>query len=258
MKTFFIITLFIPLLSNAQGLGEIDAEIMEFMQLHANDDTASTVIGTVGNGSLKHGKLIPFQGPNFKYFDRDSYLAGRAFTMDKVKNTLIASYDSLYNLIPNRMFRIMECSNKEGGELFPHKSHQNGMSIDLMMPLIQNDQPYYLLDDLGAKHYGLDFDDEGKYLGDKSVMIDFNLVAKQILIINHYAKLNGISLTKVIIKIELKDELYASEYGQILKASGIYVVHGLSPIINDLHDDHFHLDFGFPYPKTEREKRVNE
>jgi len=50
-------------------------------------------------------------------------------------------------------------------------------------------------------------------------------------------------IAKVIIKIEYKDELFATEYGQKLKKSGIYIVKGLTKLINALHDEHYHIDF---------------
>ena len=50
-------------------------------------------------------------------------------------------------------------------------------------------------------------------------------------------------IQKVIIKVELKDELFEGEYGKKLKESGIYIVKSLSPTINALHDDHYHVDF---------------
>lgn len=229
---------------------QLDEEILTFMQLHENDDTASIAIGSVGNGRLEHGKLMPYKGNNFIYFDRESYLEGRAFLHGDVRATLIKMYDSLHTAIPNRYFTLMECSHQDGGELFPHKTHQNGLSVDFMMPLRRNGKAFYELDTLGAKHYALNFDDNGNYTNDPSVSIDFNLVAFQILLMDKLAKERGMHVQKVIVKIELKDELFESEYGKILKESDIYIVQGLTPLINALHDDHFHIDFGFVFPST--------
>lgn len=228
----------------------VDYEIMEYMQMKALDDTASVAVGTVSSGSLEHGKLVPYKGKNFMYFDRESYLEGRAFLHGDVLTSVLGSYDSLARINPNRFFNIMECANEEGGELFPHRTHQNGMSVDFMMPLVKDGKPYYGLDTMGIKHYALHFDDDGHYSRDPSIAIDFNLVARQILLLDHFARRNGLNIFKVIIKIEFKDELFATEYGKILEQSDIYVVQGLSPLINDLHDDHFHIDFGFTYTKT--------
>lgn len=245
-----LLLLNIPTFLNAQERLRVDYEIMEYMQLKSNDDTVSAAVGTVGNGTLKHAKLMPYKGKNFIYFDRDSYLAGRGFLHGSVRNSVLTTYDSLSRALPHRYFNIMECSNEHGGEMFPHKTHQNGMSIDFMMPLIKNNKPYYALDTIGAAHYALNFDDDGKYTRDPSVSIDFNLVARKILLLDYFARQNGLNIFKVIIKIELKDELFATEYGKLLKASDIYVVQGLSPLINALHDDHFHIDFGHTYNKT--------
>jgi penicillin-insensitive murein endopeptidase len=250
MGLCFLLMLCAPTFSNAQDRLRVDYEIMEYMQLKSNNDTVSAAIGTVGNGTLKHAKLMPYKGENFIYFDRDSYLAGRAFLHGSVRNSVLTTYDSLHKALPHRYFNIMECSNENGGEMFPHKTHQNGMSIDFMMPLLKDDKPYYALDTIGTEHYMLSFDDDGEYSRDSTVSIDFNLVARQILLLDYFARQSGLNIFKVIIKIELKDELFATEYGKLLKASDIYVVQGLSPLINSLHDEHFHIDFGFTYNKT--------
>ncbi|NOQ73002.1 MAG: hypothetical protein GQ574_13415 [Crocinitomix sp.] len=250
MSLSLLLLIFVPTLLSAQERLRVDYEIMEYMQLKANDDTVSAAIGTVGNGTLQHAKLMPYKGKNFIYFDRESYLAGRGFLHGSVRKSVLTTYDSLSRSLPHRYFNIMECSNEDGGEMFPHKTHQTGMSIDFMMPLLKDNKPYYGLDTIGAAHYMLNFDDDGKYSRDPSISIDFNLVARKILLLDYFARQNGLNIFKVIIKIELKDELFATEYGKILKASEIYVVQGLSPLINALHDDHFHIDLGFTYNKT--------
>ncbi len=138
----------------------------------------------------------------------------------------------------------METANQKGGNLYPHRTHQNGLSIDFMMPLIKDNKPYYKLDSLGTRHYLLAFNDKGEYSTDTSIKVDFNLIAQHILILNEKAKKEDLKVKKVIIKIEFKDELFATEYGKKLKKSGIYVVRGLPKMINALHDEHYHIDFG--------------
>jgi penicillin-insensitive murein endopeptidase len=128
--------------------------------------------------------------------------------------------------------------------MLPHRTHRNGLSIDFMMPKLQNGKPYYGLDDLGAGHYALTFNDEGKYEKDKSISIDFELIARHLLILDAKSRKQGIKITKVIIKMEMKDELYAGAYGKQLKTSGIYVTRNLTPGVNAMHDEHYHVDFG--------------
>lgn len=218
-------------------------EVSEYYLKHKGDETPSISKGTVSNGKLINGKLFPFYGPNYSYFDVQSYLAGRGFIHSSIKEIVLASYKKLEVEKPNRHFYIMECANEHGGKIYPHRTHQNGTSVDFMMPKLKNGKPYTELDKLGADHYWLSFNNDGKYSEDQSIEIDFNLIARHILSLNDIAKEHGFKVSKVIIKIEFKDELFKSEYGKLLKSSGIYVVQNLSPLINSLHDEHYHLDF---------------
>lgn len=200
--------------------------------------------GSVGNGSLTNGKLFPFTGANYQYFDTLSYINGRAFLHNRILATVLETYDSLAVRQPDRQFRVMECSNEHGGELYPHRTHQNGLSVDFMMPLIKNGEPYYELDDLGKEHYFLHFNNNGEYAEDTEIAIDFDLVALHLLLLDQQAKTHGFRITKVIINTHLKDELFSTPFGQQLQSSNIYVVQRLSHLINALHDDHYHVDFG--------------
>ena len=215
----------------------------DFFSKNVQDSLPSNSIGSVSNGSLRNGTLIPFEGNNYRYFDSTSYLAGRCFMHQSVAKTVLDAYSALEKSAPNRIFGIMECSNKHGGKLEPHRTHQNGLSIDFMTPLIRNDSAYYGLDFLGGPHYLLEFNDDGAYAKDSTVSIDFDAIALHLLTLQKEAKKHGISIEKVIFKMELKDELYASLYGEELRKSGIYITKNLTPLINSLHDDHYHVDF---------------
>lgn len=218
-------------------------QIDKYYQQNKGNIKRSQSVGTVSNGKLINGKLMLFSGSNFCYFDTSSYLAGRAFVHEKVKNTILNTYQAYKKINPNRKFCLMECSNEHGGKLFPHHTHQNGLSVDFMMSLKQYKLPYYDLDNLGKDHYLLEFDNEGRYIKDKSIEIDFELVAQYILTLQEKARDEGLKVKKVIIKIELKDELFRGYFGKKLQKSGIYIVQSLTPLINSLHDDHFHIDF---------------
>ncbi|PIE87074.1 MAG: hypothetical protein CSA03_02355 [Bacteroidetes bacterium] len=229
--------------TNPEAETEVLSEVEKHYQLNDTVHEASISKGSVSKGELIHGRIVPFSGKNFHYFDTTSYLADRGFTHQKVLETVLTAYEALDSLLPNRHFCLMECSHKHGGKLFPHRTHQNGLSVDFMMPKLKNGEAYYGLDDLGAQHYMLTFDKNGVYSDDTSVELDFNTIALHILQLQSAAKQNGLSIEKVIINTDLKDELFATENGKKLKASGIYVVRNLTPLINSLHDDHFHVDF---------------
>lgn len=210
---------------------------------HANDSLPSISHGTVSNGSIENATLIPYEGSNYCYFDRTSYLGGRAFTNSKVAQCVVETYRALESQGVTRKFKVMEFSKKEGGKIFPHRTHQNGMSVDFMMPLMKDGKPYYGLDEKGASHYLLEFDRNGAYSEDPSITIDFDMVAQHLLTLDKEARKQGLKIHKVIFNTSLKDELYASSHGQKLLSSGIYVTRNLEKLINDLHDDHYHVDF---------------
>jgi len=228
------------------GMGISKDEKQKIEQYYsANNGIVNTSksTGTVSNGGLAFGKLIPFFGDNYTYFDQQSYLAGRAFTSDAVKQVILDSYLVLQERRPNYHFRVMELSNKLGGKMTPHITHQNGMSVDFMMPKLMNNKPYVGLDNLGINHYWLAFNDQGQYKKDTSISVDFNLIAQHILILQEQAGKQGMKISKVIKKVEYKDKLFDTFFGKKLKESGIYIVKNLSDFINALHDDHYHIDF---------------
>lgn len=216
---------------------------LKYYENNSNVIDDSQNIGSVSNGKLINGKLVPFYGENYAYFDSKSYLEHRAYTTDEVLSTILSSYKDMELISKDRFFYLMELSNKDGGKIWPHRTHQNGLSADFMMPMLRNSTPYCGLDTLGIDHYWLRFNNSGEYSEDKSVKVDFELIAKHILNLDKNARKNGMKISKVIIKIEYKDELFSGEAGQKLKNSGIYVVRNLSKLINDIHDDHYHVDF---------------
>lgn len=217
--------------------------IQQYYDANKGDSLPSIVHGTEGAGSLEHGKLFPFSGSNFRYFDSTSYFWGHAFMSDKMLKTILASYKELETTVPGREFTCMESGLKNGGPIPGHKTHQCGLSVDLMVPLMKDSVVYYGLDTIGGAHYGLEFDDKGRWLQDSTVAIDFNLIGIQILSLDKQARLNGLHVKKVILKLELKDNFYATKAGRKVKAKGIYLAMNLPEAVNKQHDDHFHVDF---------------
>ncbi len=217
--------------------------IADYMAQFPDDGIESKAVGKVGDGRLEYGKLMPFAGPNFKYFDTSSYLMGRAFLHSKVKRAVLEGYKGCEQKLSERHFRLMECAGEHGGNLFPHRTHQTGMSVDFMVPLQKEGKPFTKLDDYGKAHYFLSFDSHGRWSQDASVEIDFETMAKHLLVLDESAKRQGLRIKKVLLKTELKDELFATPSGKELQRRGIYFARYFEPLINNLHDDHYHVDF---------------
>ena len=97
--------------------------------------------GKVNNGSLINGRKFPYKGENYKYFSPLSYsLLNRAWVHAKVLDISLQSYKICEEKFPNRQFLLMECSEKKGGKMRPHRTHQNGTSIDFGTPLLKNNE----------------------------------------------------------------------------------------------------------------------
>lgn len=204
----------------------------------------SQSIGSVSNGKLINGFKVPRKGKNFRYFSViDYYLLGRCYVHSDIYRIVIESYCELEELYPDYIFRVMECSKKNGGKVFPHRTHQNGTSIDFMTPLMKDKREQIWFDKAGIWRYLMNFDQTGTCKLNKKVKIDFEKLARHILVLESVARQNGYRLRKVILETNLKDELFKTKSGKELKSSGIYFVKNLPPKINVLHDDHFHVDF---------------
>jgi penicillin-insensitive murein endopeptidase len=112
-----------------------------------------------------------------------------------------------------------------------------------MTPLLKDGKPYTGFDYTGAMHYLMDFDANGRYNEDPTVTIDFDAMAIHLLAVIEEAPKQGLQVEKIIWKMQLRDELFATENGKKLRAKGVYITTHLSPLINALHDDHYHVDF---------------
>jgi len=211
--------------------------------LHKNEGN-SKAIGSPGNGGLENPYLMPYSGENFRYFSPLSYyILDDAYLHSKVHATLLAAYEECEKTCEGTKFRVMECANKDGGKMWLHRTHQNGMSVDFMVPKKRGKKQAKWLDRLGLWHYLLEFMDGGASKLDKNIKIDFETMGKHILDLDQAAHKNGLRVNKVILKIELKDDFYATESGKKVKQKGIYFARSLSDRINKVHDDHYHIDF---------------
>lgn len=214
-----------------------------FAQLMHRNTGESLSVGDYNKGSLQNGYLLPRTGKNFQCYSWISYyLLGREYTNSRVYRTVLAAYQAMEERCPGRTFIYMESARRKGGRPFPHRTHQNGLSIDFMSPLVWHDRPKYY-NGLGLFRYLLNFDATGKSTLNSAVTIDFEVLATHLLLLEKHARKNGLIISKIILKIELKDELFATESGKKLKASGIYFAQNLTPVLNEAHDDHYHVDF---------------
>ena len=130
--------------------------------LHKNKGDSES-LGTVSNGQLVNGYKFPYKSQNFKYFSFfDYFFLGRCYIHSSIYKIVIDSYKELQIDYPEYTFKIMECSKRKGGRLFPHRTHQNGTSIDFMTPLKKGNKTIKRFDKIGMWRYLMKFDSEGK------------------------------------------------------------------------------------------------
>ena len=131
---YFLILLFVAI------------SVLSFPQLAYKNTGTSQSVGSVSSGTLINAYKLPYRGENFSFFSPFSYfILGRAYVHSSVYKTLINSYKKTEKDCSGIQFKFMECSNKKGGKMYPHQTHQNGLSIDFMTPLVKNGEPHMLL-----------------------------------------------------------------------------------------------------------------
>lgn len=220
------------------------------MLCSAQSPLQSIAHGTPQKGSLEQAWRLPRKGKNYTYVSKFSYyLLRNSYTHSKVYKTILETYEKLYELHPERHYVLMECSNQKGGKMRFHRTHQNGMSVDFMSPLLKNGKPKYYKN-LGMARYLMNFDAQGRKKNNPNVCIDFNAIAEHLYYLEKTARSNGLHIKKVIFKLELKEQLLATKYGKELQKMNIYFAQRLPKIVDIMHDDHFHVDFEETFTTT--------
>ncbi len=113
----------------------------------------SRVVGSVRNRAWKTAGLSPI-GKNFRYFSQASYyLFNNGYTGSKTCRTILEAYQTCETTCPQTAFRLMECSDRYGGRLLIHRTHQNGTSADFMVPKKRGTRAGAFFDHLDYFHY---------------------------------------------------------------------------------------------------------
>lgn len=204
------------------------------------DSRPSTSIGTVSNGRLENGKRLPTSGPNFVAYSRLGALLGRNSVNSSVRDAVVDAYGALEGSAPGWFFTYGETGWPSGGRFRPHRSHQNGTSVDFMMPVRSSASgqpvrfPAALFNKVG---YGLDFDQRGIYADYK---IDFEIIARHLVALEGASRHHGLAITKVILAPEYLKLLWATPTGATLQKKLPF----MQKAAWVRHDEHYHVDFG--------------
>ena len=200
--------------------------------------TASISHGTPAGGSLENGKRLPTRGRNFTTYSRLGATLGRTAVHDKVRTAILASFDELHRTHPELTYVIGETGWVGGGAFPPHKTHQNGLSVDFMVPVRSKQGQVKVLPTTVFNKFGYDieFDERGHY---KNYDIDYEAIALHLLALDAAAKEHGISINRVIFDPELQPYLFEGNWGQEARKRLKFSTRRSWV----RHDEHYHVDF---------------
>lgn len=206
----------------------------------------SICYGETKKGKLENGVKLPLSGENFSSYSNTLWLFGRTYVHSAVKEILLDSYSKLNKEFPKKKFMYAETGLKNGGLFKPHKTHQNGLSVDLMVPILENNKksvfmPTSVFNKWG---YGIHFNKRGIY---KNYSIDFDALGELIKAIHQAAKQSNVKIWRVIFAPDLQPALYRSSQGEYIKKH-ITVPKKRSWV---RHDEHIHIDFQVPCKRLE-------
>ncbi|QDG49556.1 replication initiation protein [Persicimonas caeni] len=227
-----IIVLFVLLLLAAVHSGNDVLRLFE-------SDAPSRSAGSTSAGELVDGKRLPSHGENFVTYSRFGSLIGRTCVPDDVREVALTAYATLAADMPDTTFTYGETAwCWGGGRLRPHRTHQNGLSVDFMVPVVDEaDEPASFPAWPWTKFgYGVDFDASGK--GD-GLSIDFDALAAHLLALDDAAREHGVKIRRVIFAPDLRGELFRAKGGQEVRRR-IRFMPGKAWV---RHDEHYHVDF---------------
>lgn len=157
-----------------------------------------------------------------------------------VAATVVEAYSIVGSRHRGRQWQYGDLGLKQGGELWPHKTHQSGVLADFFFPVIDAagapaQIPISVLNDFG---YGVDFDAQGRF---EALRIDWKAMVDHWLALEAAGKGRGVAIRRIILapslqKTLLKKETRAAAFVKRFNKRRAWVVH----------DEHYHIDFSIP------------
>lgn len=202
---------------------------------------ASTCYGSAEKGRLADAVPLPDHGSNYAAYSTLGTTLGRTHVHTEVRDIVVAAYAALARDLPSTTFVYGETGWAKGGSFAPHKTHQNGTSVDFMVPVLDTSGKSVPLPTGPFNRFGYDieFDAEGRFEG---LRIDFEAIAKHLLLLDAEARKRGRSLRRVIFAPELREHL--RQTGQWPQLQRQIPFSTKRPWVR--HDEHYHVDFEIP------------
>ena len=201
----------------------------------------SQCYGTVANGRIEGSVKLPQQGPNFSAYSSLAATVGRTYVHSRVAGIIEASYKALAAAHPDKKYVYGETGWAAGGRFRPHRTHQNGLSVDFFVPVRDANGTSVPLPTRAMQRFGYDieFDAGGRY---EQYSIDFEAVAEHLYQLQAAAQARGVAIALVIFDRRDLPRLFATKRGAYLEHN-VPFMKG-KPWVR--HDEHYHVDFAVP------------
>jgi len=198
---------------------------------------ASTCFGSSGSGRIEGAVGLPLAGANFAAYSELGLKLGRTYVHAQVHDVVLGAYSTLSRSTPDVQYVYGETGLRTGGPMPPHRTHENGTSVDFMVPVRGRDGRPAQLPRTADNHYGydLEFDSAGQ-LGD--LRIDFAAIAAHLAQLDVEARRHGFGIARVILAPEYIPKVLATPVGQRIKSLAFMKTR---PWVR--HDEHYHVDF---------------
>jgi penicillin-insensitive murein endopeptidase len=203
----------------------------------------SACYGTVSNGRLEGGVKLPEDGANFRSYSSAASLAGRTYVHSRVARVVEDAYAGLAQALPDTVFVYGETGWKSGGRFRPHRTHQNGLSVDFFVPVRNAAGSSVPIPTSPVTRFGYDLEfNSAAQLGEMS--IDFTALAEHLHQLNLAAKKHRAPIALVIFDPAYFEQLFAATRGPMIR--DLPYMKG-KPWVR--HDEHIHVDFAVPCQK---------
>ncbi|WP_437996935.1 penicillin-insensitive murein endopeptidase [Sorangium sp. So ce185] len=226
-------------LALAAGLLLLAPVVVAHARVWLDDGAPSESAGSPAQGRLRHGHPLPPSGPGHVTYSYLGASLGRQYVHGAVRDALLEAFAAVSAARPGRRFVVGETGHRQGGAFWPHRTHQNGLSVDIFVPLRDAagrpaDVATYPWNQLG---YGLEFDAQGRR-GD--LAIDFDDLARLLSALDEEARPRKLRIERIILAPEYVPLLLASPAGRALgPLSGAI----LRRQVWWRHDEHAHIEF---------------
>lgn len=183
---------------------------------------------------------MPLSGKNFESYSLLAQTLGRTYVHSEVKLIMLDAYRALAKSYPSKVFKYAETGFQRGGKFKPHKTHQNGLSLDHMVPVTKDGRSVHLPTSvLNRWGYDIEFDLKGRY---KGFRLDYEALGALIVEIDKQTRLRGHRLWRVIFDPKMTPDLLRTSHGAYLKGN-VQFTKKRSWV---RHDEHIHIDFKIP------------